>query len=291
MRIEEALDKFVIQLRADGRSPHTIRQYQRHTRLFAAWARDVAPCGDEIDKLDHEAVARFLASPAATERAGGGMKAAVTTNALRSSLRNFFAYLHKAGHVGADPGRLIRRARCTPPPPRGMSDDEQTKFLSALAASVGPEAERDHALFATMLYTGLRLGSAIGLDVGDVDLVAAQVTVRRMKGDAPDRVLLNDSAKTHLMKFLAGRASGPVFLANGRRISKRHVQRRFTQWVKAAGITSNVSCHSLRHAFGMRVYRACGDVLLVKEAMRHRSVASTMVYVRSDQSRLRSALG
>ena len=37
MKILDALERFVIQLEADGRSPHTVRQYQRHVRALAAW--------------------------------------------------------------------------------------------------------------------------------------------------------------------------------------------------------------------------------------------------------------
>ncbi len=41
MVIVEALDLFLTQLEADGRSPHTIGQYRRHVHLFARWAADV----------------------------------------------------------------------------------------------------------------------------------------------------------------------------------------------------------------------------------------------------------
>ena len=34
-----------------------------------------------------------------------------------------------------------------------------------------------------------------------------------------------------------------------------------------------------------------GDVLLVKEALHHRSITSTLVYARADEERLRRALG
>ena len=42
MDIATAIDKFLLQLRADGRSAHTIAQYKRHLRLFSAWTGVVA---------------------------------------------------------------------------------------------------------------------------------------------------------------------------------------------------------------------------------------------------------
>ncbi len=62
MTIDDALSRFVVQLEADGRSPHTTGQYRRHVRLFAAWWRDVGP-GGGVEEVSHQDVARFLASP------------------------------------------------------------------------------------------------------------------------------------------------------------------------------------------------------------------------------------
>ena len=74
-------------------------------------------------------------------------------------------------------------------------------------------------------------------------------------------------------------------------MSVRHAQRRFRGWLRRAGVQRPASPHSLRHRFAMDLYRRTGDVLLVKEALRHRSIASTMVYARADRARLRAALG
>src|SRR5206468_7259031 len=38
MMILEALERFLVQLEADGRSPHTVGQYRRHVVRFAPWA-------------------------------------------------------------------------------------------------------------------------------------------------------------------------------------------------------------------------------------------------------------
>ncbi|HKX45928.1 MAG TPA: hypothetical protein VJP77_04450, partial [Planctomycetota bacterium] len=182
MRIEEALDLFVVQLRADGRSSHTVEQYRRHVLLLARWMGDESKAGGgrarrargrslgRVEGIGHQDLARFLVSPAARQRPDGTEKRATSTNALRTSLRCFFAYLSDAGIIEQNPARLIRRARCASPPPRALSRGEQEKLLAAMAAASGPGAERDHMLFALMLATGLRLGSAVAVERRDVDL-------------------------------------------------------------------------------------------------------------------------
>ena len=246
----------------------------------------------DLRDLDHEVLARFLASPAAQIRPDGRPKKATAANALRSTVRTFGAWVHGAGYVGANPARLVRRARCGAPPPRALSEDEQQRLLNTLAAAEGPEAERDHALFATMLATGIRVGSAVALNVEDVDLDAGVLYLRRAKGDRPERVFLGRRIVEHLAHWVGKRHAGPLFPARGGRLmTTRHANRRLQRWLKAAGIERPASCHSLRHSFARDLYRRCRDVLLVKEALRHRSIVSTLVYAQVDEDRLRRAVG
>jgi len=290
MNIEEGLQKFLVQLEADGRSVHTIQQYRRHVRLFATWARDVGLGGD-LSETSHEEVARFLASPVAKTRPDGGLKKAASCNALRTSLKCFFGYLHEAGYIRQNPARLIRRAICGTPPPRALSESDAEKLLDTLAAATGPTGRRDHAIFHLMLASGIRIGSAVALDVEDVDLDRGELWLRSTKNNRPDRVFFGKAICQHLREYIGCRTSGPLFQArDGRRVSLRHTQRRFEQWREKAGIMSTVSVHGLRHSFANRIYQHTGDLLLTQAALRHRSIASTMVYARCDETRLRQVV-
>ena len=85
MLITEAADKFFVQLEADGRSRHTIRQYRRHIRKLAEWMADVGHSGD-MSAITHEHIAEFLASHTAQTRPDGEKKKASSANCLRSSI-------------------------------------------------------------------------------------------------------------------------------------------------------------------------------------------------------------
>lgn len=291
MRIEEALEKYLAQIAADGRSTHTQRQAERHIRKFASWLREEGR-STIVERVDHEVVAAFLGSWAARTRPDGRTKRATSVNALRSSVRTFFDYLCRAGYIERDPARLVRRARCGSPPPRAISEDEQMMLLDTVAKASGPEAERDYMLIDLLLSTGLRIGSALALDAGDVDMARAEMTVRKAKNDRPDVFPLGKRIRDHLHSYLAGRLDGPLFAnSGGRRISTRHAARRLRMWVNRAGIARRVSAHDLRHSFGQRVYEASGgDLLLTQAALGHASITSTTVYARCDRRRLRSML-
>jgi site-specific recombinase XerD len=288
MRLQDALDRFLVQLAADGRSPHTIAQYRRHVTAFGVWL----PHGGSrrsVARIGHEDVAAFLAAPVARTAACGGLKRAISMNAMRTSLRVFFRYLHEAGIVPQNPARLVRRAVCSPPPPRSLSAAERDRLLGTIAAAGSP---RDHALFNLLAATGIRIGSAVALDVSDVDLDRGEVRLRTAKGDRPAVVFLGREIREHLRRYIGERREGALFPGRGSgRITTRHVHRRMGEWLERAGIRTPASPHWLRHGFAVDLLGRCGDVTVVQAALCHRSITSTLVYARVDTGRVREALG
>ena len=291
MQLQDALARFLVQLEADGRSPHTIGQYRRHVTAFGGWLPHGGP-RRAVAKIGHEDVAAFLAAPVARTAAHGGPKRAISMNAMRTSLRCFFRYLHEAGVVAQNPARLVRRAMCAPPPPRAFTDDERERLLATLKAAEGFEGRRDHVLVHLLLASGTRLGSCIALDVEDVDLAAGELRLNSTKGDRPERVFVGKDIAAHLHRYLGDRTTGPLFTdRRGRRLSSRHVHRRFKQWLTAAGITRSASPHTARHTFATSLLARTGNLALVQAALRHRSITSTMVYAKVNEASVRAALG
>src|SRR5262245_56328319 len=179
MKLEEALARYVTQLEADGRAANTIRQYRRQLGLLAAWMRERGSA-QEIEDIRHETLAEFLASPTVRTLSGGGAKKASTVNAVRTALRIFFRYSHDAGYTRSNPARLIRLALCGRTPPRTISEDEQKRIRKALGER--DTTGRDVALFDLMLASGVRLGSALSLEISDLDLDRGQLHLRHTKG-------------------------------------------------------------------------------------------------------------
>jgi site-specific recombinase XerC len=281
MRIHTAASRYVRQLRADGRSPHTIAQVSRHVGVLARWL--VAHrLPTDVRRVTHEHIARFLVSRDATCRPDGELKKATATNALRSSLRTFFTYVHAAGYAPRNAAALVRRAKCATPPPRALPEGDCRRLLATLAASDDEHAARDHLLFRLLVETGLRIGSALALEVRDVDLAASELTLRRMKGDRPDRVAVPKGLRGQLRAYLRGRDEGALFLGrDGRPMTARHARRRLAVWLRRAGVERHASPHALRHSFAAAAYRRTRDIVAVQRLLRHRAAVSTMVYARS----------
>ena len=120
---------------------------------------------------------------------------------MRTSLRTFCRYCHEAKHCASNLARLIGRALCGSPPPRALSDEETGWLLMELSQATGPVAERDHALFALMLGSGV--GWALALDFGDLDLDRGEMRLRKTKGDVPVTIPLSRAVCDQLRRFVA----------------------------------------------------------------------------------------
>lgn len=279
MRLSEALASYTTQLAADGRATHTIAQARRHGRMLVA-ALDDPPAA----RVTYADVARFLASDAVKRTADGRPRRASSANALRSSIRAFTAYLHGAGITPTNAGRLVRRARVPPAPPRALPEADLDRLLNATQRH-----PRDRAMVLLMARAGLRVGSLVALDVGDLD--GDQLTLRGLKGGGTDTVYLPRDLVEALRAQVGDRAEGPLFEREcGGRLTTRQVARRLAQHAAKASI-AGANPHALRHRFGCDVYARTNDVLLTARALTHRSVASTAVYARASEAQIRAAVG
>ena len=291
MLIGEALDRYTLQLRADGRSQHTVSQYQRHIGLLNTWLAAEGLSAD-VGAIDHEMLALFLVSPAALTRPDGLPKRQTSINTLRSSLKTCFTYLHGAGWIERDPARLIRRARCSPGPPRALTASEQQRLVARLDTATTAAELRDRALFRLLLGSGARLSEALAARVEDLDLEEGELRLRQQKGGGEGMVYLPGAVVGILLEYLGDRTSGWLFPGQGTRpLGCRQAHRRFSMWLERAGITRNASPHSLRHSYATDLYRRTGDLPLVQQALRHRAISSSVVYARCDTQRVRDALG
>jgi len=288
MQLQAAHAAFQVQLVADGRSPHTRNQYARHIRALIAWLeQNRRP--RTLRSLTPSVVAEFFASPAANDSARGGAKKPTSTNAMRTSIRCFCRWAHESGLIASNPARLLRRARCAAPPPKALHADEQERLLAVLAEAEGEAAARDRMLIELLLGSGIRIGSAIALDAEDLDLDHGEVSLRSTKGDRPTTAVLPKAVVDALRDYIGERRTGPLFLADDRRVSMRHAQRRIGQWLETAGIAGR-SAHALRHSFATKLLEKTGDLRLVQTALNHASIVSTTVYADIRRERVRAAI-
>jgi integrase/recombinase XerC len=293
MRLSAATTRCTRQLAANGCSVHTQKAYVRDLRAPARWLGG----NPGLSAITPDDLARFLISDAVLRAPDGRPRKPITINRTKSALRSFLAFGVESGWIKENPARLIRSAPAAAKEPSTLTEAEIKRLREVVAGSTSPFASRDRLILELLLGTGIRLGSLVGLNLGDVDLQTGTLQIRA-KGGAQERVFLNPGLCAMLAAYLRETASDanthadvPLIRSkSGRRLGGRQIQLNFARWLKQAGITRAFSVHSCRHTFATRMYHKTGDLYLVQRALGHRQITTTEIYARVSDDRPRRAV-
>lgn len=148
-------------------------------------------------------------------------------------------------------------------------------------------AERDLLLLLIGLYSGLRVSEICALKIEQLDCIARRLTVRHGKGDKDRCVGLRSEVIEAIREWCADRTEGFVFvMKGGRALSDRTVRWRMEVLGRAAGLKFRLHPHTMRHTAATRLLEVTRDIRMVQEFLGHENIATTMIYLHVDVSRM-----
>ena len=263
--LSAAIDAFLLHLRARHYSPATVSTYAFDLRHLLERVGEVDPAG-----LTSHAIRRALAGLHAR---GAAPKT-----------------LARQDQVSANPCLGLRPPKGEKRLPNALSVDEMARLLEAEpkdSTQDTPWARRDTAMFELMYSSGLRRAELIGLDLGQVDMKEAEVSVVG-KGSKARIVPVGSRALAALESWLAVRDSvakdtPALFVgARGERIAPGVLTQALRNLALRHGISAHVHPHALRHSFASHVLQSSGDLRAVQEMLGHASLSTTQVYTHLD---------
>ncbi len=222
-----------------------------------------------------------------------------------AALRSFYRYARREGLVDADPWS----AALTPRLPRRLPQVLGVAQIERLIdeAHVEPTTQhalllRDVAIVETAYAAGLRISEIAGAQLADLDLTRGELRVMG-KGRKERVTLLGGPAREAIETYLSeGRPalraksevgqpdSGTLFLnSRGGSIGVRGVRYRLDRLMRAAGMPSGTSPHTLRHSFASHLLEGGADLRVVQELLGHASLGTTQIYTHVSPARLRTA--
>ena len=152
--------------------------------------------------------------------------------------------------------------------PRVLSQQEIDRVWASC------EDDRDRAMVALILDTGIRLGELTGLAIGDVGNDHLRVAGKVGQRQVPMTPVVGS------MLLAVGDDSHVWLGRRGRRMSYRGIQKTYQRILKGAGLTGpKLGPHLLRHTFATEYCRRGGNIRVLQEIMGHEDIATTMVYV------------
>lgn len=203
------------------------------------------------------------------------------------AVRGLHKFAYADGLVPADVAREVKPP--TPPRrlPKAISVEDVTRLLEAADFDKTPLSIRDRALLEVLYGTGARISEAVGLDVDDLDLDGRTVLLRG-KGGKQRLVPLGTFAAKALGDYLVrvrpalaqqGRGTPKVFLnARGGALSRQSAWTALRTAAEKAGLTGDISPHTLRHSFATHLMEGGANVRDVQELLGHASVTTTQIY-------------
>lgn len=286
-----------------NRSPRTISNYEYYLKRFFSWLGKKDLTAENVRKYR-------LWLNRQTDQAGEPL-AVSTQNYHLIALRSFLKYLAKQD-IETLAAEKIELGKIPERQVEFLDGDDLERLLSApLLEKVGGQGGgrkegdrgrsvvqlRDKALLELLFSTGLRVSEAANLQIEHVNLEKDEFTVRG-KGTKLRVVFLNDESKEWLGKYLAKRKDLNPYLfishdrANKKRedskgLTPRSIERLIKKYALAAGITKDVTPHTMRHSFATDLLRNGADLRAVQAMLGHASITTTQVYTHVSDKHLK----
>lgn len=211
-----------------------------------------------------------------------------TQNYHLIALRNFLKFCHKRDIPALAPDK-IELARTKRKQVTFLNEDELARIFSQpdVATAVGL---RDRAILELLFSSGLRVSELVGLDKDHINLKRREFMVRG-KGQKDRPIFISPAAAEWVGRYMDERDDNtpPLFIrysgkraldnsGNYHRLTVRSIQRLVSRYALLAGITKQVSPHTLRHSFATDLVMNGADLRSVQAMLGHSNIATTQIY-------------
>ncbi len=270
-----------------GASPHTLAAYRRDLLRCTAFLRALGVTS--ADAVTSSQLREHVYALKDAGLAGSSIRRAI------SALRTWFRILLAEGVVTHDPTERLVPPRTGRTLPAVLSVEDIGRLLAAPTHD-DPLLFRDRAMLELGYGAGLRVSEWITLEVRHLLLAEGLVRVLG-KGGKERLVPIGRSAIGAVAVYLRelrptldrGHGAGRLFLnARGRPLSRVGAWKILRKHVETAGITGDVSPHTLRHSFATHLLEGGADLRAVQEMLGHADIATTQIYTHLDRDYLRA---
>ncbi|MCI5960116.1 MAG: site-specific tyrosine recombinase XerD [Lachnospiraceae bacterium] len=284
--MEQAIDQFVAYLHnIKETSTNTELSYRRDLKKVIAFlrARNLTKWVD----VKEEDLKDYIASM------GEQHFAAATISRNIASIKALFHFMAQEGIVKKDITDGLKAPKIEKKMPEILTMDEVIRLLEQPSGNSHKEI-RDKAMLELLYATGIRVTELITLKVSDVNLPMSFIICR----DAhKERVIpFGKAAKEALVRYLTEAReqmiedkSSDILFCNfsGAPMSRQGFWKLIKFYAKKAGITADITPHTLRHSFAAHLVENGADLRSVQEMLGHSDISTTQIYANMNHNRIR----
>lgn len=257
-------------------SPNTVASYISDlTAFFSAVGKDPK------DVVPEDIISYFAETTTLSKRSQAR---------VLSSLHSFYKWMIMEGEMTDNPSDAIEAPKLGKYLPAVLSIEEVDRLIASvdLDSAFG---KRDRAMLETLYGLGLRVSELVSLRISSIWTEQGFVSVIG-KGDKQRLVPLGGMARDAIRDYLevrgpaADRESSDILFLNrfGRALTRVAVFKMIKAYAMKAGISKEISPHTLRHSFATHLIENGADLRAVQEMLGHESILTTEIYTHIDSS-------
>lgn len=284
--LDLATIRFLSHLQAKNASKHTLRNYGVDLGQFKVFLENEKIVLNSLNEVDKRLIRSFLANL--------HLKSAARRTQLRrlATLRSFFKYLLREKQISHNPLDEIEAPKLEKSLPTSLTYEEVEKLLSQ------PQLEhllgfRDRTIMELLYSSGLRISELVGLNRSDFDAANLRLRVQG-KGKKERIVPITKSAAKWMQDYLshperdldgeqhqAEKDHEAIFLNRwGKRLSTRSIDRHFVAYLRASGLSAEITPHTIRHTIATHWLEKGMDLKTIQQLLGHSCLTTTTIYTK-----------
>ena len=281
----QAYENYLIKVKKS--SPNTVSSYMRDIRQFDHWLETDGRAA--VLSVTSDIIEVYLEHLRSSGRSGA------TVSRSLASLKNFYAYVVSSGFLENSPvSSDIHVERGEKKLPQILSGHEVELLLSQ-PSCVDAKGFRDKAMLEVMYATGIRVSELIALDLDDVNLDLGVIKCSASK--KARAIPLYPAALRALSLYLrdvrsvmvADPSETALFVnVGGARMSRQGFWKILKHYQNKAGITKDITPHTLRHSFAVHLLENGADIGSLQELMGHCDISSTQMYAQMINQKIKN---
>ena len=272
-RIDDLLDAFYIEKQVEGRTAVTIAIYKEKLTKWNDWmkCRGIETIG-EVEPMQ---LREFLHEYRAGHTQGG-------THGYYRAMKAFFRFCwYEYDFEWTNPITKVKCSAGNDPPIQGVQPKDVDKLFKA--AKEGKNPERDQAILAILMDTGIRRSSLAAIHIEDIDLLNSSIYIRHSKNGRGYTVYFGKRCRRLLKAYLATiqNKDAKAFLFTNCYGEPLNVDtyRQILARIADRAKVERYSAHDYRRYFALESYRNGADIYEVAEMLGQVGISVTARYL------------
>ncbi|MBL7738908.1 MAG: tyrosine-type recombinase/integrase [Chitinophagaceae bacterium] len=221
-----------------------------------------------------------------------------TAIVFHKSLMVFFRWCIQQGYLVENPVAGIEKPHLEQKLPQKLTRQNALRMLEIIYNYSWKNRflrERNHAMFATFIFAGLRKSELLNLRYADVDIENLTIFIRQGKGSKDRIVPMSMTLAEILKRYLEERKKLIITCAEFFTSSTRNQGltddglKHIVDHIKAvSGIAFSV--HKLRHTFATLMLEGGCDIYALSKMMGHSDIKTTTIYLAATTEHLKAQI-